>query len=373
MAKGRKQATTKVAQRKKTKVKSDSSKPRCRIAVLGVGGAGNQVISRLVNEGFVEAECVAINTDLKDLNYADAARKVLIGEKVTRGLSAGGNPEAGKAAAQESRANIENLVENVDVVFVVVGLGGGTGTGAAPVVAEIARNKGAVVVGVVTTPFRVGEFRSGFLTDALSQMRVACDTVVLIDNDRILKAVSGLPFKEVYKVADHVLANMIRGIVQTLSGPSMVNLDLNEFKTIVREGGVATVGIGESAAPNRVEQAVQNAMDTSFLNVDYNSATGALIQVSGDTNLTVQEVDRVRELVTEKIGHGARLAWGARVNPRSEGLQVTLVMTGVDSSYSRYGLGNMIPELYDIESSYSEPEKSLTVDFELDQIEGVED
>ncbi len=375
VAKQRRRATKrKPVWRRKGGFAQGSSRPRCRIAILGVGGAGNRIVGRLVNEGVTGAECIAVNTDLKDLNSADAARKVLIGEKVTCGLSAGGNPEAGRAAAQESRALIESLVENVDVAFVVVGLGGGTGTGAAPIVAEIARRKGAVVVGVVSTPFKMEEYRAGFLTEALSAMRVACDTVVMVDNDKIMKAVPQLPATEVCKLADQVLANMIENIVETVSEPSLINLDIMDFKTIVRDGGVATVGVGESDAPNRAEEAVRNALNTPLLNVDYAGATGALINVSGDPNMTVHEVDRVKELVADSLGQSAKVVWGARVDPDNEGiLKVTLVMTGVNSPYMHYGLGNMMTELYDLESSYSESAKPLHADLGLDQIEDFED
>jgi cell division protein FtsZ len=362
-----------VARHRAARRRRSSLKPSCRIAVLGVGGAGNQIVSRLVRSGVTGAGCIAINTDLKDLNSVEVARKVLIGEKVTCGLSAGGNPETGRAAAQESRALIEGLVEDVDVAFVVVGLGGGTGTGAAPIVAETARRKGAVVVGVVTTPFRSEEYRSGFLTNALNQMRMSCDTVVIVDNDKILKSAPRLSLSETCKIADQIVANTIKGIVETLLEPSMINLDVGSFKTVVRQGGVAIVGVGESISSNRAEEAVRNALDTPLLNVDCAGATGALIHVTGGSNMTVQEVDRVRELVSDRIGRDTRVVWGAQINPDNEGLQVTLVMTGVDSQYLRYGLGNMMSELYDIESSYTEREKSLAVDFGLDQIEDFED
>ncbi len=373
MVKARRRAPRSVAARHRaTRRRRTSPKSSCRIAVLGVGGAGNQIVSHLVRSGVTGAGCVAVNTDLKDLNSVEVARKVLIGEKVTCGLSAGGNPETGRAAAQESKALIEGLVEDVDVAFVVVGLGGGTGTGAAPIVAETARRKGAIVVGFVTTPFRSEEYRPGFLASALNQMRMSCDTVVLIDNDKILKSASRLSMSETCKIADQIVANMIKGIVETLSEPSMINLDIGSFKTMVKEGGVAIVGVGESISPNRVEEAVQNALDAPLLNADCTGATGALIHVTGDPNMTVGEVDRVRELVSDRIGRDTRLVWGAQINPDHEGLQVTLVMTGVDSQYVRYGLGNMMSELFDIESSYNEREKSLAVDFGLDQIEDFE-
>jgi len=375
VAKQRRQTRVfKPARARKTGGHKLRSKPRCRIAILGVGGAGNKIISQLVCNGMVGAQCTAINTDLKDLNSADAVRKVLIGEKVTCGLSAGGNPETGKAAAHESRVLLESLVDNVDVAFVVVGVGGGTGTGAAPVVAEVARSKGAAVVGVVATPFNTDEYRSGFVADALNEMQRACDTIVVVDNDRILKSIHRLPPREACKLVDQSIANMIKGIVETLSEPSMINLDVADFKTIVKEGGIAAFSVGESDAPNRAEEAVQNALSTSLLNVDYAGATGALIQVSGDPNMTIQEVDRVKELVEDKMGRSARVAWGARVSPDREGsLKVTLVMTGVNSPHMSHGLRNMMRELYDIEQSQSESEKSLPIDLGLDQIECFEE
>lgn len=352
------------------KVNANSSEPRCRIMVLGIGGAGNNTISRLEENGLSGAECVAINTDLRDLNFTRATRRVLIGESVTRGLSAGGNPEIGRAAVEESRPYIENLLENVDVVFIAVGLGGGTGTGAAPVVADIARRKGAVVVGVVTTPFKSEKSRIGCATRALNEMRSVCDTVVVIDSNKLTELVPELPMTEAFKVANHVLGNMIKGIVETLTAPSLINLGFAEFKTIMKKGGIAVVGVGESDAPNRAEEAVRNALRTPLLNVDYAGAKGALIHVSGDPNMTIEEANRVGEIVTEMIGHNALVSWGARVNPHIEGaLKVTLVMTGVHSPRIINRFGKIMPELYDIESSFSEPEKSLRIDLDLDQLE----
>jgi len=346
---------------------------RCRIMVLGIGGAGNNTISKLMENGLTRAECVAINTDLRDLNSTSATRKVLIGENVTRGLSAGGNPEIGRAALEESRLSIENLLENVDVVFISVGLGGGTGTGAAPRVAEIARRKGAIVVGVVTTPFRKEKSRIKHAARALNEMRRVCDTVVVIDSNKLGGLAPQLSMTEAFKTIDYVVANIINGIVETLTAPSLINLDFAVFKTIVKNGGIAVVGVGESDSPNRAEEAVRNALRTPFLNVDFAGAKGALIQVCGDPNMTVEEANRVGEIVTDMIGHNALVSWGARVNPHTEGaLRVTLVMTGMHSPYNLSKLGNMMPKLYDIESSFSEPEKSLPIDLGLDQIENFE-
>jgi len=350
------------------------SESRCRIMVLGIGGAGNNTVSRLMENDVEGAEFVAVNTDLRDLNSISATRKILIGENVTRGLSACGRPEIGRAAIVESKAHIENLLENVDVVFIVAGLGGGTGTGAAPVVADIARRKGAVVVGVVTTPFRTEKSRVAHAAQALNELRRACDTVAVVDSNKLLESIPQLPTTEAFKLADQVLANTIKGIVETVSSPSLINLDFADFKTIVKNGGVAVVGLGESDSPNRAEEAVRNALRTPLLSVDYAGAKGALIHVSGDSNMTVEEANRVGEIVTEILGENASVIWGARVNPRAEGmLKVTLVMTGVPSPHVIGGLGNFMPKLYDIESSFFEPEKSLSIDLGLDQIENFED
>jgi len=195
----------------------------------------------------------------------------------------------------------------------------------------------------------------------------------VIDNNKLMQLVPQLPINEAFRVADQVLANMIKGIVETISAPSLINLDFADFKTIVRRGGVAVVGVGESDAPNRAEEAVRDALKSPLLDVDYVGATGALIHVTGDTQMTIEEANRVGEIVTEMMGNNALVIWGARVNPNTDGvLKVTLVMTGVHSPYVLSGFGTMVPQLYDIESC-SEPEKPLPIDLGLDQIENFEE
>jgi len=347
---------------------------RCRIVVLGIGGAGNNTVNRLMETGIAGAKCIAINTDLKHLKAVRATQKVLIGEKVTRGLGTRGDPKVGRAAIEESKHLVDELLKNVDVAFIAVGLGGGTGTAAAPVVAEMARRKGAIVVGVVTTPCRIEKERVEYAAFALNEMRRACDTVVVIDNNKLMELVPHLPTNEAFKVADRMLANMIQGIVESISAPSLINLDFADFRTIVRKGGVAVVGVGESDAPNRAEEAVRNALRSPLLDVDYAGATGALIHVCGDKQMTIEEANRVGEIVSEMMGHDALVIWGARANPSVDGfLKVTLVMTGVHSPKILSGFGTIMPKLYDIESSYSEPEKQLPIDLGLDQIENFEE
>jgi cell division protein FtsZ len=319
--------------------------------------------------GVVGAECIAVNTDALHLSVSRAHQKVLIGEKLTKGLGVGGDPKLGRAAIEESRKRIENLLSDVDIAFITAGLGGGTGTGAAPVIAEIARRKGAITVGVVTTPFRIEKGRMEYAATALTEMRRQCDTVVVIDNNKVMQLMPQLPINEAFKVADQVLANMIKGIVETISAPSLINLDFADFKTIVKRGGVAVVGVGESDAPNRAEEAVRNALRSPLLDVDYIGATGALIHVTGDSQMTIEEANRVGEIVTEMMDENALVIWGARVNPEQDGkLKVTLVMTGVNSPHVLSGFGTIAPQLFNLEP-YAEPEKPLNIELNLYQME----
>jgi cell division protein FtsZ len=337
--------------------------------IFGVGGAGNNTVTRLMEMGAVGAECIAVNTDALHLNVSRAHRKILIGEKLTKGLGVGGDPRLGRAAIEESKKRIEDLLTDVDIAFITAGLGGGTGTGAAPVIAEIARRKGAITVGVVTTPFRIEKGRMEYAAHALTEMRRQCDTVVVIDNNKLMQLVPQLPINEAFRVADQILANMIKGIAETISSPSLINLDFADFKTIVRRGGVAVIGVGESDAPNRAEEAVRNALRSPLLDVDYAGATGALIHVSGDNHMTIEEANRVGEIVTEMMNDNALVIWGARVNPELGGkLKVTLVMTGVNSPYLLSGFGTIAPQLFNIEP-YAEPEKPLDIKLNLYQLE----
>jgi len=341
----------------------------CRIVVVGVGGAGNNTVTRLMEMGVVGAECIAVNTDALHLSASRANQKILIGEKLTKGLGVGGDPRLGRAAIEESRKRIDDLLTDVDIAFVTAGLGGGTGTGAAPVIAEIARRKGAITVGVVTTPFRIEKGRMEYAANALTELRRQCDTVVVIDNNKLMQLVPQLPINEAFRVADQVLANMIKGIVETISAPSLVNLDFADFKTIVRRGGVAVVGVGESDAPNRAEEAVRNALRSPLLDVDYVGATGALIHVTGDNQMTIEEANRVGEIVTEMMDDDALVIWGARVNPEQNGsLKVTLVMTGVNSPHILSGFGTIAPQLFNLEP-YAAPEKPLDIKLNLYQME----
>jgi cell division protein FtsZ len=340
----------------------------CRIMVLGIGGAGNNTVSRLTESGSISAECIAINTDMQHLSVTHAKQKILIGEKLTRGLGSGGDPDIGRGAIEESAEHVAKVLEDVDIAFVTAGMGGGTGTGGAPIVARMAREKGAIVVGVVTMPFKIEKGRIAYAIKGLTDMRRECDTVIVIDNNKLMRLVPQLPINEAFKVGDGVLANMIGGITETISSPSLINVDFADFRTIVKRGGVAVAGVGESDAPNRAEEAVQKALSMPLLDIDYTGARGALIHVSGDEQMTIDEANRVGEIVTQMMSDDALVIWGARVNPRLAGtLKVTLVMTGVRSRYLLSGYGSVTPEIYELDS-LEETIKPLNTDFGLYQL-----
>jgi cell division protein FtsZ len=341
----------------------------CRIAVIGVGSAGGKTVSRLTESGSTSAKCIVINADASQLKCSKADEKILIGQKLTKGRGVHRDPKLGRAAVEESRKSVDALLSRAEIAFITAGLGGGTGAGAAPVVAEIMRNKGAATVGVVTMPFRVERGRDKSAAEALAELRRYCDTVVVIDNEKLSQLVPLLPMEEAFKVADQVLANMIKGIVDTVSMPSLINLDFADFKTIISHGGIAVLGLGESDSPNRAEEAIRNAFRTPLCDTSYTGATGALIHVTGDSRMTIQEANRVGEIASEIMEGNVRVLWSARVDPQQDGkLKVTLVMTGLDSPRREDLLGSIAPQLFDLEASVGS-EKSLGIDFGLYQME----
>ncbi len=346
-----------------------------RIVVVGTGGGGNNTINRLLTLGIHGAECIAINTDRQHLDFIKAHRKILIGEMITRGLGAGGYPEVGAAAADESRDAIKAALQDADLVFIAAGMGGGTGTGSAPIIAEIAKDCGAIVVGVVTMPFHVEKARIEKARVGLEKLQKYADTVVVIDNNRLLEIAPNLPIDKAFCVADEVLANMVKGITETITLPSLINLDYADVRTIMTNGGVALVGLGEAsslekntesslinssrpqnasklklAGRSRAELAVKNALNTPLLEVDYEGATGALIHVVGGEDLTLEEANYVAKIITDRMDPNAMVIWGARVDPQLNGiLRVMLILTGVKSPQL---LGNSRRERPDVAKNY---------------------
>jgi len=341
----------------------------CKIIIIGVGGCGNNTIDRLMKTGMGGAECVAINTDVQHLNIIHADKKLLIGERVTRGLGAGNMPSVGRDAMLENVDTIERLVTGTDIVFICAGMGGGTGTGAAPVVAEVARERGAIVVGVVTMPFRHEKGRFDYAIGGLNKMRRTTHTTVIIDNNKLMDLVPQLPINTAFTFADSILANMVKGIVETIALPSLINLDFADFRTIMSKGDVAIVGMGQSNSPERAEEASRNAMEHLLLDVDYGGADGALIHVSGGPDMSLGEAVRAAEYVTEMMGDKAMVIWGSRVDPDlNDILRVTLVLTGIRSP--QLVSGYEVPEiqLYNLEP-FAGPETPLGLELGLYDIE----
>ncbi|HID24973.1 MAG TPA: cell division protein FtsZ [Thermoplasmata archaeon] len=303
------------------------------IRVIGCGGAGTNTIDRCVEDGITGADLVAVNTDAQHLLMSKAPTKILIGRHVTRGLGAGSLPQIGEEAALESEADIRSALEGSDVVFITCGLGGGTGTGASPLIARISKEIGALTIGVVTLPFSVeGVIRMENAETGLKRLREACDTVIVIPNDKLLSIVPNLALNAAFKVADEVLTRSIKGITEMITLPGLVNLDFADLKTIMKRGGVAMIGLGEAEGENKAVNAVVEALNSPLLDVDISGATGALINVIGGDDMTISEAERVVEELYSRVDPNARIIWGTTVDPSLKGsIRTMLVVTGVKS------------------------------------------
>jgi len=304
------------------------------IRVIGCGGGGCNTVNWLYKKGVQGAEIIAINTDRQHLDLVEADKKILIGKELTRGLGCGGYPEKGREAAKETLHDLKESLANSDMVFVCAGLGGGTGTGSAPVVAQLAKEMGAIVIGTVTMPFDIERARVDKAEFGLQQLRDVSDTVIVIDNNRLVQIAGNLPLQQAFAVANELMSTMIKGIVEIIAVPSLVNLDYADVKAIMSNGGVSVIGIGESDSENRVDEAVRRALSNPLLEVSYDGAIGALIHVTGGNDLTLDEVSKVGELITNALDADANVIWGARVNNDMNGkLRVMTIVTGVQSPY----------------------------------------
>jgi cell division protein FtsZ len=304
------------------------------IKVVGCGGGGNNTVTWLHKKGVEGAKIVAVNTDKQHLDISSADYKVLIGRELTRGLGCGGYPDKGREAARESLHDLKEVLKDSDMVFVCAGLGGGTGSGSAPVVAQIAKEQGAIVIGTVTMPFDIERARVDKAEFALQQLREASHTVIVIDNNRLTSIAGNLPIQQAFAVANELVSTMIKGIVETIAMPSLVNLDYADVKAIMSNGEVSVVGIGESDSDQKVEEATRRALTNPLLDVSYEGATGALIHITGGEDLTLDEVNRTGELITESLDQDANVIIGARIEPQMKGkLRVMTIITGVNSPY----------------------------------------
>ena len=309
------------------------SRQKAKIKVVGTGGGGNNTINRITEVGIVGAESVAINTDAQDLLYCNADSKILIGREVTGGLGAGSIPQVGEEAARETEHEIKAKLQGADMVFITAGLGGGTGTGSAPVIAEIAKKVGALTVAVVTMPFEMeGKRRFENALLGLEKLENNVDTLIVIPNDKLLELAPDLPLQTAFKIADEILTNAVKGIAELVTRPGLVNLDFADIKTVMGKGGVALIGVGESDTDNRAVEAVLKAVNNPLLDVDISGANGALINVAGGSDMTLGEAKKVVETVTEKLSEDARIIWGAQLSEDlANTIKVMLIVTGVSS------------------------------------------
>lgn len=303
------------------------------IKVIGCGGAGTNTISRCVASQITGAELIALNTDAQHLLLSESPNKILIGRHLTRGLGAGSLPQIGEEAAKESEQDIRDAVGKADMVFVTCGLGGGTGTGSAPVVAQISKEAGALTIGVVTLPFGVeGIIRMENAETGLKRLRDICDTVIVIPNDKLLDIVPNLSLNAAFKVADEVLMRSIKGITEMITKPGLVNLDFADLKTVMKRGGVAMIGLGEAEGENKAVNAVVEALNSPLLEVDISGATGALVNVTGGEDMTISEAERVVKEIYSRVDPNARIIWGTTIDPNlKKNIKAMLVITGVKS------------------------------------------
>jgi cell division protein FtsZ len=309
-------------------------KQSARVKVIGCGGGGGNSVSRMKETGIKGCEIIAVNTDAQDLLYANVDTKILIGRELTNGLGAGSNPKVGEQAARESEQELRKKLSNSDMVFITCGLGGGTGSGGAPVIAEIAKKSGALTIGVVTLPFTVeGQKRIENAQNSLEKMAAITDTLIVIPNDKLIEIAPELPIHTAFKVADEILTNSVKGITELITKSGLVNLDFADVKAVMSNGGVSLIGIGESDSQDRAKEAVERAINNPLLDVDIKGAKGALVYIIGGNDMSLEEYKKVMELLGEKIAPDAKLISGAQISADMENsIKVLLIVTGVKSS-----------------------------------------
>jgi len=316
-----------------------------RIMVIGTGGAGCNSINRLARAGIKGAELIAINTDKKHLTIiSESVKKILIGASITRGLGAGGYPEVGAKAADVSREALQKLMDGADLVFLTCGMGGGTGTGSSPILAEIAKKQGAIVISIVSYPFALERARLEKADVGIEALKAQADTLIVIDNNRLVQIVPNLPIDQAFSVADEIIARAVRGITETITTPSLINLDFADVRAVMSNGGVSMIAVGEAKGMDRVDEVVRNTLNHILLDVDYTGATGVLLHITGGPDMTLGECNEIGEKLTEKVDPNATVIWGARIDPTFEGkIEAIAIFTGIKSPYvlgkNTYGSG----------------------------------
>ncbi|MDG5776965.1 cell division protein FtsZ [Haloarculaceae archaeon H-GB2-1] len=305
-----------------------------KITVVGCGGAGGNTVTRMTQEGIHGAKLVAANTDAQHLaDEVHADTKILIGKKRTGGRGAGSIPKIGEEAAQENIEDIQQSIDGSDMVFVTAGLGGGTGTGAAPVVAQAAQEAGALTISIVTIPFTAeGERRRANADAGLERLRAVSDTVIVVPNDRLLDYAPSMPLQDAFKICDRVLMRSVKGMTELITKPGLVNVDFADVRTIMENGGVAMIGLGESDSENKAQDSIRSALRSPLLDVEFDGANSALVNVVGGPDMSIEEAEGVVEEIYDRIDPDARIIWGASVDGEAQGkMETMIVVTGVES------------------------------------------
>lgn len=315
-----------------TEIDYDSFTPK--IAVVGAGGQGSNLVNRLFVNGIQSAHTIAMNTDAGHLNMIKAHKKILIGKEITQGLGAGGYPEVAAKCAEVSKGEIEDALQGYDLVFICAGMGGGTGTGSAPVIAKIAREMGATVVATVTFPFALERSRKLKAEWGIEQLNKQADCTIVVENDKLLSYVPNLPIEKAFELVDNVTGNAVKGIADTITLPSLINLDFADLRNIVRNTGTAVISIGSGSGPDRIQQAIRSTRSHPLLSVDYENAKGALLHVVGGSNLTISDATKLGEGITSDLAADANVIFGARMLPElGDQVRVMSVVTGVKAKF----------------------------------------
>ena len=309
---------------------------KTNIFVVGAGGAGNNTISRLNEMGIEGATTIAVNTDAQDLFYSQSGKKILLGRQTSKGLGAGGDPSVGEECAEESEDEIRDALEGADMVFVTCGLGGGTGTGSAPIIAKLAKKLGALTVAVATMPFSAeGIKRRENAELGLEKLQDAADTVIIIPNDKLLEVAPNLPLNKAFMVSDEILGRAVKGITELITKKGLVSLDFADIRSIMSGSGMAMIGMGESESGDRALESVHEALSSPLLDIDISNATGALVNISGSSDLTLHEAEKIVQVVADKLDPEANIIWGTQIDESLQNVvRTTVVVSGIKSNYN---------------------------------------
>ena len=316
---------------------------KTNIFVVGAGGAGNNTISRLNEMGIEGATTIAVNTDAQDLFYSQSSKKILLGRQTSKGLGAGGEPSVGEECAEESEDEIRDELEGADMVFVTCGLGGGTGTGSAPIIAKIAKKLGALTVAVSTMPFSAeGIKRRENAEQGLEKLQDSADTVIIIPNDKLLEVAPNLPLNKAFMVSDEILGRAVKGITELITKKGLVSLDFADIRSIMSGSGMAMIGMGESDTGDRALESVHEALSSPLLDIDISNAKGALVNISGSSDLTLHEAEKIVQVVADKLDPEANIIWGTQIDESLQNtVRTTVVVSGIEANYDSSNSANV--------------------------------